>query len=120
MLSKVDTDIKTDGSSFDFEIDGAASFGGSTKAMSDPKMTVISNMMPNLDGTERSNAATVGFMSLKVLLDALEELGYIWYLEESGGDYYFRIVHITERTFGSSNPDITDYFGKDYHGAPFE
>jgi hypothetical protein len=107
--------------SFDFtgldDIQGEsfnAGGGASTDFMADTWLMPVSSFIPTLAGNKRSNDADKGMISLGVILNFLESLGFIWYLVPSGANYEFVLEHITTRTFGTSNPSLNNYKGKDW------
>jgi hypothetical protein len=110
LVGKADSTIGFDANSFDGldDVVGAGTFNGSNKFAARLKMMTVSDFIPTLAGVQKTNAATKGMLSLAVVIEILEQLGFYWYLEESSGTYYFRIQHITTVTFGNTNPDLTN------------
>jgi hypothetical protein len=85
--------------------------GTSDKFMKIPYLMPVGNLMPTLAGNIKNNEAEKGMMSLGVLMSFLEDMGFFWYITYSAvfGAYQFKLEHITTRTFGSSNPSISEY-----------
>jgi hypothetical protein len=116
LIDKADSSIGIDSNTFD-GLDNVVGAGtgiyGTDKFAANLKLMTVSDFIPTLAGNQKNNIATKGMLSLAVIFQVLEQMGFYWYLEESGGTYYFRINHITLKTLGSSNPSIDEYNSRD-------
>jgi hypothetical protein len=116
LIGQADASIVFDANSFDGfdDIVGEGNFNGSDKFFADAVLIGVSDMVPTLAGNQKTNVASRGYISFAEIDKLLSQLGWYWYLEESGGSFKFRMNHITLKSLGSSNPSLINYFGKDY------
>jgi hypothetical protein len=116
LVGKADSSILFDADSFTaFDDLEGETIDGSDKFLSAYALLVtVSDMIPTLAGNQKNNSASRGYISHAAIMEFLEPLGFYWYLELSGTDYYYRLQHLKTKTLGSSNPEFTNYFGKDY------
>ncbi|MDD4515637.1 hypothetical protein [Massilibacteroides sp.] len=71
----------------------------------------LTDFVPDVDGTQKDVPASVTMVSLKTIFDFLSLRGFFWYLENRSGTYYLKVEHKSQRTFGTSNPDLNNYKG---------
>lgn len=80
-----------------------------TKCFKNLILMTTSDFIPTLQGNQRNNIAEDGFINFKKINEMLNDFSLYWYLEESGGSYYFRLEHITTKALGTSNPSLQEY-----------
>jgi hypothetical protein len=116
LVGEADSSVAFDSNSFDGlnDVVGEGTFESTDKFCANLKLMVVSDFIPTLAGNRVTNIATKGVISLAVIFDFLEQLGFYWYLEDIAGTYYFRVQHITTVSFGTSNPDLETLKGKDW------
>lgn len=118
LIGEADSTIQFDGNSFlGFDnLVGAGTGSYSTNKFLSQYVLLVTtyDMMPTLAGNQKNNLSTRGYISMNTIMSFLEQLGFFWYLEDVAGTYYFRLEHIKTVNLGSSNPDIEDYFNRNY------
>jgi hypothetical protein len=80
-----------------------------TKCFKHLILMTTSDFIPTLRGNQRNNLAEDGFINFRKIDELLNDLSLYWYLEESGGNHYFRLEHITTKSLGTSNPSLQEY-----------
>jgi hypothetical protein len=117
LIGEADSSISFNANNFDGldDIQGET-FNSSTDFMEKTWIMPVSNIIPTLGGNKKNNDAERGMMSIGVILNFLDSLGFFWYLEYDDflGSYEFRLEHITTRTYGTSNPNLNNYKNKDW------
>lgn len=74
----------------------------------------LTDFIPADDDGQKDIRARLTNVSLKTLLDYFESLNFEWFLEERTGVYYFILQHKSDKSLGGSNPDLTDYKGRNW------
>jgi hypothetical protein len=93
----------------------ASSFGGlSGTAYEYMMMLGISDFILADGGLQKSNPQTVLNISLGRLLSWLEKRGFYWYLEESGGNYYFRLDLKYNQSLNAPSDDLQNYYNRNW------
>ena len=118
LVTEADSSVQFDGDSFSsFDTFIGETFGAyvnATKVFKYLQLIHISDFISNAEGAQNNVLATKGLMSLRVILEWFEQIGFVWYLEDIAGTKYFRLQHFSDKTLTSGNPDLTDYFDQDW------
>lgn len=102
--------------SFKFMDGESLTYGSSTttKMYANLLIANLTNFIPADDDDQKSNRTSLTNVSLKTLHDYFESLNFEWYLEDRSGTLYYILRHKSDKTLGTTNPDLTNYKGVNY------
>jgi hypothetical protein len=105
LMSQIDSSILFDASSF------SGLIGTRYQNMI---LMGMSDFIPAPGDLQKSDSQTVLNISIGRLLSWFEKRGFYWYLEESGGSYYFRFDLKYNQTLNTPTEDLTNYYNRNF------
>jgi len=72
----------------------------------------LTDFMPADDDGQNDRPASITNISLKTIHDFFEGLGFEWFIENRAGTLYYILRYREQKSLGSTNPDLKDYFGR--------
>jgi hypothetical protein len=72
----------------------------------------LTDFIPDTGNLQKDRIASVTNVSLQTLLNYFESIGFEWFLQNRSGTYYFILQHKSDKTLGSTNSDLSNYYNK--------
>jgi hypothetical protein len=92
----------------------ATSSSDKAKPYKNIQLIGMSDFIPSADGDQKTTRANTLYLNFKTISDFIESLGFVWYLDSAGSSPVLKVQHYTLRSLGSSNPDLSNYYNRNY------